>query len=932
MLEIKGYGQPERPIDGKNRLLGDGAGYDLHLKDASAAFPWHGLAITVNDLQVNNKPEIYGIEQILHETDPNRSRSYRALTALLKQLRERRRNIAKQLSRQAFNQVVRRRTSAFARVIRKWDGGYLWKHSIHGSTWVWYEQRPGELLSKKKFLEAVLAEPKTPARVRLKAIQTLRGISEHPEWDIEEYAQWVDVIAHVLADNTWRWFLRFVPRMQLVRVPARDWAKIRQDWLQIRIRVQKELEIVDQQIYKLIERRAKYQLHNVLQYHRMCHTGTAHSMHLTGSYRICEPHGSSSTTHQIFDGSQYWFGANASNSIVWSASPSDGWEEFRVGFDHGQTPSPTWTAKEIHTFAKEHSTRQIDTALEWDPIYNSSHPYLIRSNSNCWKSSREDEFHYSGGLYSQDQNYLYREQTMELSTKSERVPTKPTIIDLDSYDGLDIEDRFEERRLLDIKRLLALDVNSKGDALVFNAARSVGELKDTPQTLRSGRDFLIWCKASRGREYYEIHTKNGVRFSTLKTDSGLLGRVARITADSQGNRAVIKSKRLKALGITKVVRRRVGLLTNAATLASVYLAWKFGISQTLADTNTVLHSGWRFACSVRRGLGQLLSHLNAAKDLHPIRRMWRCRSPHLPRSMKIGSYYETDLPSSKECSISDRVDLNPFFETNILGRPFVGQLVPGHSEWRIVTSEKGLWFADPSWAGKTLDQRREYYAAIQAHNQQVIDGWQAQMGANAVIYTRNDMRGVVFAKFSWRSLLKAVRGGWNNLNARLKSFTTAWELAPLSFVVEWISNIRTLVDSAQALIEKTEVKVSPVGKPWEMLSTRLWVGHLEVDTVGTVDCSIDQIGRISFYCEHSDTSGYHNSLASIVSVPTKLSYTFKFRRDAPSGVIMSRTQIRRAIRRPYEGKVDELPSAKVRLNLNVGKLGSLLAMVMQKLK
>ena len=931
MLEITGYGRPERPTIRRSRPLGDGKGYDLLLTKQATSFPWTGLAIADSDLSVNCVPGITGIECILHETDLNRSRSYRTLTAMIKQLKQRRRRIAAQLSKPVFDQVVKRRTSAFTQVIRKWDGGYLLKHSIKGSTWVWLEQKPGELLSKKKFLEAILKEPTLPARVRLNAQRTLKDISKHPEWDVEEYIQWVDVVAHVLVDNTWNWFLRLVPRTQLVRVPMRDWARIRQDWLRHRIRVQKELEEVDTALLRLENRRAPYALHRNLQYHRMCHYGTAHSMVLHGTFRTVTDRGRNHETSIAFDPSHNWFGASTTLCAdVSNSTLHDGWK-IRVGYVADADPIRSLDAEYLHNLAQAAATYTLDESERWERLVQDMSSYSLAVSTKCEQFESRPRT-YVLTSYRSDPSSMYPEQTMELDWIAKRVPDQPTIIDLDKHEGLDLQELFEEKRLVAIKRLLALDLGRGSDALTFNVSRSVGELKDTPQTLRTGLDFLRWCKTWRGKEYYEIHTPNGVRICT-PTSRDILSRVARQTATSQGRRSVVKSSRLTALGITKVVRRKVGLLTNAAMLASVYLAWKFGISQTLADTNTVLHSGWRFACSVRRGLGQLLSHLHSAKELHPIRRMWRCRSSHLPRNMKFGSYMERDFPRPHEFSVTDRVDLSPYWEADFGDGYFRGQnTIPGHSEWRVVTSEMGLWFADPYWVGKTDGPGYEYYLAIREHNQQVIADWIRERGGQSYIFTRNDMRGVVFAKFSWRSLLKAVRGGWNNLNARLKSFTTAWELAPLSFVVEWFSNIRTLVDSAQALIEKTEAKVAPVGKPWEMLSSRLWIGHLELDVNGTVDCEVSRIGMISFYGARQVESSYHESNASIRLVPTELTYTFNYRFDTPSEVSMSRTQIRRAIRRPYDGAVDELPAFKVRLNLNVGKLGSLLAMVMQKLK
>lgn len=537
--------------------------------------------------------------------------------------------------------------------------------------------------------------------------------------------------------------------------------------------------------------------------------------------------------------------------------------------------------------------------------------------------------------YTEGELYTCRASQEFLSYYMSTLPA-PTIIDLDKLDGFNPEVDFEEKRLLKAKQLLALDIGSHADDINFNLARSVGELKDSKDTIQSGKAFLAWAKAARhGTPYYEVIMEKGagpVRYALpggRDSTSILVDSVHR----GLGGKTLLRSKSLRKAGILKVLVRRITPLTAAAQLASLYLCWKFGVSQTLADTNTVLMNGWKWATTVRRGLYQLALHLDTARDYHTLRRMWRTRSPKLPRRIKTDSYMESVGPVDQDTlELHDTVDFMPSYRA--LNGDLSGQVhVPGNERWLIVESELGFWYPDPvtNVKGPDVSDVYDYRRAIEEHNNALIARLLSDHGWSGRVYFRNDMRGVVFAKFTWKAILRGLRRGLTNLHASLKSFTTAWELAPLSFIVEWILNVRTLVDSAQALLERSELKIFPVGKPWEMLSTRLWVGAQSQSISGSVNWRVNNVGTVVIQSTTGDKDLQFKT-SWVTSVATHVGLIYSFSRKMHNSVLMRKTNIRKAIRRPFAGDYDELSPVRVKLNLNTGKLGSLLAMLTSRLK
>lgn len=401
----------------------------------------------------------------------------------------------------------------------------------------------------------------------------------------------------------------------------------------------------------------------------------------------------------------------------------------------------------------------------------------------------------------------------------------------------DTDQDDEVKRALTFSRLQSLHGEEDRE---FVLARSIGELKDLPETVKGSMEFLKFLGSLR-------------------------------------NNPIKAVSRLKTL----------------QDLAGFYLGYKFAIAPTVADVKTLLSNTREYLVETRRTCVQLAQQVE-----HPTTRvMRRYRASDYPKYDKELGTFESQLPVTTRY-VTDTVRLEfppalPISVVYIRTRPYSGE-EPRFQTFALNRANAWLWpqyvyasedvstvgvhrLVAPSdtfaklymdwlnnlnrsaqcdfreWAGEIppgTDRKLWDSIPAQRVNRLGISlshtpptspfsengDWSTTIGGarvvggprpsrfEAPIYVRNLVSGVMYADYATYALRDFLRNRGSPFTRFISGtdmLLTMWELAPLSFVLDWFTTSHDLWETLQNLHDSKEVP-EPENGYWSTTRCELW--------------------------------------------------------------------------------------------------------------
>lgn len=539
-------------------------------------------------------------------------------------------------------------------------------------------------------------------------------------------------------------------------------------------------------------------------------------------------------------------------------------------------------------------------------------------------------------------------QRFHLGPSTRRAPIALEI--KDAAFSMKIKEKAQEATMA----LLALRPDQAEIAL--NLTRSIGELKDLPRSVQSGAEFIRWTSAvvsTRGHpqsRYWEIeHDLGGGRTVTWVNKS------PPSRAFYERNAIRTPDGRLKPGRLT-VKRRQVTRKTSMAVLASLYLAWKFGVEQTLNDSQTMARNGWDWVLQVRRGLNIMLHRFRRVAKFITLRTVRNVSD--LPWTGRIGSVKE--IPYQKEFSykdtITDRVDLSRVYNAVLgdNGAPLDYAEIQLSEEVTvaipcILSDSHKFAFEDPRYSPEvdmsiqlkdgTYLSRDLCIDLLELYNERRL--WdilsEEKKVPRAELYQR--ARIVLFARYQREQLKKAVDSKhMRNWLAWSQLTNTAWELFPCSFVIDWFVTTRQWVQSITDAIATWSTDVYPESRLWESIRNRIWrtpledvriSGAAQLDPIDGTRCLV--YGSYALLKPDPNRPLYKQSSELVMlKLPLAFNLSYDYSIFWKYSKI-KKTRMKRFHRAPVsEGEMISLPRVRCNVKLNIGKLSSLLAMFVSK--
>lgn len=353
---------------------------------------------------------------------------------------------------------------------------------------------------------------------------------------------------------------------------------------------------------------------------------------------------------------------------------------------------------------------------------------------------------------------------------------------------------------------------SGSEDVSFNMARSLGELKDLPQTGSQSSEFAKWLLSYNANERLYAFKVKGHK-TPLYAPLRLLDK---------------KTSLLN--GIKTVSYRAVRRTPTLAMLASAYLGWKFAIEPTISDVNRVRRELFADLIASRRYVTRLYRNLDETARAVVLRKGFLVGTPvkqdnPLDSSKVLGIRH--DVPFRDALSITEeqmiaimKLDATPFLVAEPgFSRSGVNVKVP------YILTRKGLriylWFATDG-SQLTADERRRCGEDSYLRAREVLP---VELYSNPCLY-HSWIKGCVFARYGRNalSLLAKDRSLAAKLD-RLKLVKTAWDLSPLSFLVEWFTNLGDIVQNAQDILSIDTVGIQPIGGPWCRVTERFAISQ-----------------------------------------------------------------------------------------------------------
>lgn len=345
-----------------------------------------------------------------------------------------------------------------------------------------------------------------------------------------------------------------------------------------------------------------------------------------------------------------------------------------------------------------------------------------------------------------------------------------------------------------------------------------------------------------------------------------------------------------------------GFKGTLASAASAYLMFQFAVKPTESDIRLLLKHTRQELIGCRRGLFQIATHLDLFNDGEvTIRKglssVYRLKNAIPPEGLDIPLDRIADMGLGLNEMFTTTTDLNLTFTWH--------RSVP--------------WIEDSAvYVGTSLAVSPFGYPAAEQLDDETVNGYFVRHGPR---YGLDDSRAFLFQRWANAEIRKAIDpSDVFNLVETLKLPKNAWELFPLSFVVDWIFNTGSVVRSLQSLLSKAASRLSPSSATWVSMPSRLILYVPEY----RLEKKVTLIGPQLIAAPGSEPL-YSQLL-------TGFERGFVQTRHVLTGVKAYDTKVRSYIRGP-KGLPDywHVLAPKFQVNLDTGKCVSLLAMLTSSL-
>lgn len=295
-------------------------------------------------------------------------------------------------------------------------------------------------------------------------------------------------------------------------------------------------------------------------------------------------------------------------------------------------------------------------------------------------------------------------------------------------------------------------INGADDKFVLT--RSVGELKDTEQTVSTMREALEWAKAQ------DASSPAAKRLTALER---------KWASASTGARGAESLSKLKAITGGKLSLPR-GSLIYAAGL---YCCYRFALEPTVQDILTVLNDWKKALFGLRSNLAKMLSSLDDPHvDSITLKKAYHSHSE--PQTIKLPEYspMETTLQFSFDGpdTTGEHTDTYDLY----LGTDLI----------KSVVKNKVTYQCDGA----------ELFSSLAAPGRLIVHYYEDREGLVFNHVAGDDLFALIGEDIrTWRDAVEQTL-------ERAKFLETIWELLPLSFILDWFVTTRSSVTNLHNLV------------------------------------------------------------------------------------------------------------------------------------
>lgn len=885
-------------------------------------------------------------EYILSEYDPQSRERLKALYMRREALRAQLHQLGSQLSKERYHRLVEEFTSGYRviKVVKGWREMTAYEWSIETGHWKTIQDE--ERVTRTEFYERLLKYAHLSPQARKSAYQSLRQ-SRLADKVADKYG--LDVAkSHVWRTNPRTIRVRNIPlydgsgkaipkganlhdiKMNPIpvygpkRVPITDWDAIRYRWSKLVEAIQpqqeallSELQDVERQL--LIERPSSSHKFN-----QCVQVSAAPNPAKSRSVRLLAHWDSLSFPNLIFEGPDSRqvhpvLPGDPTTRLVWSSA-----EHVYIA------PQTVANRKELDQLI----AGMVQECVDW------SSTGVYPEIPDDWEDIGSRKAYLSGVVSAnlsiadptEPVYYFENEPGIEPNVP---LPLRSRFVGEHVGDAISVDtesraDAVDEKIQSSLNALLAGRASGSDD-VSFNFTRSMGELKDLPRTGSQSSNFASWLLSPDAREeLYAFKVKGHKKplYAPLR---------------------YLDKKTNLLFGIKTASYRAVKRTPTIAMLASAYLGWKFAIEPTTADISRLQRELFSDLIASRRYVTRLYRKLDTTTTAVVLRKGFLVGTPvkrDKPLEIAQLERIRRDIPFRDALSFTQaqliaamNCDATPFLVAELEDKTSGDRITVPY-----VLTRQGLrfylWFKTDG-SSLTNDERRR---CMEDSYERAAKLLPVELYANPCLY-HSWVKGCVFARYGRNALANLAndRSLAQKLD-RLKIVKTAWDLSPLSFLLEWFTNLGDIVQNAQDILSTDTVGIMPIGDPWVRATERFAITQISAPQQWTLtQRTIRASYRPILTAKQRGTSPRGFIYARVDLFPTYLEWEWSVV-DKATGQLVNRRKwldelqpllkkSRAAVtnRRPCEWK-RELPSLRPQLRLDYGKGLTLLAMYLSGLR